>query len=120
MTTVSPGKLVLLQDLIQDPQRYDNTSIRITGRLVNFQPANNIAIIEYKQSSLQLDTELIDIGMNTGTMVQCIGEVKYDQQLGQLVLKPRIIRDVDSLDMNLFEKTVLLRQQHEQTTYPSS
>ncbi|KAI8335946.1 telomere-capping, CST complex subunit-domain-containing protein [Chlamydoabsidia padenii] len=116
MSTVPSGKPVLLQDLVTNAQQYTNTSIRVTGMLRYYDPIQNSATMEYKQASLRLNTELVDVHAPIDAMIQCIGEVDYDEGLDQLVLKPRILRKVETMDMEIYEKSVSLLNQYLQTT----
>lgn len=49
------------------------------GRLTLFDATQNTAMVEYKDASLRLNTELVDVYAPIGAMIQCIGEVKYDK-----------------------------------------
>ncbi|SAM05674.1 hypothetical protein [Absidia glauca] len=113
MSSVPSGKPVLLQDLVANADLYDNTSIRVTGKLTLLE---NTAMVEYKHASLRLNTELVDVSAPTGAMIQCIGEVKYDVNVGQLVLTPRILKMVETMDMEIYEKAVKLLNQYQQST----
>ncbi|KAI9301813.1 telomere-capping, CST complex subunit-domain-containing protein, partial [Cunninghamella echinulata] len=114
---IPPGKLVLLQDLEANPQQFDKATIRVTGRLVSYDPSLNKAVITYRNVLLHLDTELIEMNYKNDTLIQCIGEVEYNKELEYLILRPRVTLNADDLDMELYEKTVQLLQQYEKTYY---
>jgi hypothetical protein len=62
----------------------------------------------YKNSTLKVDTTLLgpfDFRLNSWYLI--IGSLHVQ---GSLVLKAHIMKNVDSLDMNLFAKTALLVQ----------
>ncbi|ORZ24553.1 telomere-capping, CST complex subunit-domain-containing protein [Absidia repens] len=115
MTTLSSGKHVFIEELVENPQKYDNTSIRVLGRLIDYHAARNTATMVSKNASLRLNTELVEIYVRDTCLVQCIGEVHYDQNIGQLVLKPRILRNMDIVDIDIYEKTVLASRQYDKS-----
>ncbi|KAI8074607.1 telomere-capping, CST complex subunit-domain-containing protein [Gongronella butleri] len=102
------GKPVLLQDVAADPDSFAGMYLRVTGILSEYQAALNRATLEFKGATLALDTELVEMTMGTGRMIQCIGEARKDPEQGALVLRPKIVRDVDAMDMELYEKAINL------------
>ncbi|KAI9495142.1 telomere-capping, CST complex subunit-domain-containing protein [Zychaea mexicana] len=119
---VPSGELVLhLNEITRDPKANVGRSVRVKGFLKEFQPANNRAVLEYEDAELHLNTDIIDpFPFALGRLIECIGELDLDnddneeQQQNQavLVLRPRIARDIDTLDMKLFEKAGQYKRQY--------
>ncbi|KAI8376472.1 telomere-capping, CST complex subunit-domain-containing protein [Radiomyces spectabilis] len=106
---IPSGQLVLLQDLADNPEAYNQTSIRATGLLRSYRPECNEAIIEHEGSILRLMTDLIiPFPFETNALIQCIGEVHLEESNQELVLRPRIVRNVDTLDMKLYKERIQL------------
>ncbi|KAG0168867.1 hypothetical protein DFQ28_004486 [Apophysomyces sp. BC1034] len=84
-----------------------DSSVRVTGKLVSFDPAADRAVIEHKNARLAISTELIDaFPFEQGVMTQFIGELHRGQDHMPL-LQARVVRNVDTLDMDLYEKVIV-------------
>ena len=97
-----------------------------------YDPVANRAIIEYEDAALNIDADLLDdFPYPKGKLLECIGELRQVtedaddvkgmllserqlQQQGQTVLSVRIVRDMDTLDMKLFERAGQYKRQYEE------
>ena len=85
------------------------TSVRVTGRLVEFDAATACALIEHRGEELAVDVSALGGSrMRQGELLQFIGEA-FPGRLGapQPYLRARIVRNVDNLDLQTYEKAVL-------------
>ncbi|KAH8547969.1 telomere-capping, CST complex subunit-domain-containing protein [Umbelopsis sp. PMI_123] len=112
--TVPPGELVMLQELAQDPVAFQNRSVRATGILTSYNPDSNRAVLEHKGYTLDVATDLLDpFPYKIKDLLQCIGELELSPESNQLLLHARVSRKVDSLDLDIYEKTIQLRRKYQ-------
>ncbi|CDS03480.1 hypothetical protein LRAMOSA00882 [Lichtheimia ramosa] len=111
---VPSGQLVLrLTEIRDDPQSFANKSVRLKGILKTFDPGTNFATIEYDGYTLEINTELLDpFSFPIGAMVEFIGELESNQ--AKLILRPRIARSLDTLDLELYEKAAQYKRKYMQ------
>ncbi|KAG2197095.1 hypothetical protein INT46_008696 [Mucor plumbeus] len=106
MSSVPSARLVLFKHLEKCQK---GESIRVTGLWKAYDETNNTAIIYYDNVQAKINLDQIDqIIPQKGEVVQCIGEVmEAFDNLTQI--RARIIRSVNTIDMELYEKVVELR-----------
>ncbi|KAH0461090.1 hypothetical protein IEQ34_008665 [Dendrobium chrysotoxum] len=111
---IKPGVLVALQELEpSSPFFKEGQSIRVTGKLQSYNVESGIAIIVDGGATLLIDTQhLRDINFRTNSIYQFIGELLIPHD-GQVVLKARIGRNVDGIDLNLYHQSIQLRRKFE-------
>ncbi|KAL0918537.1 hypothetical protein M5K25_010550 [Dendrobium thyrsiflorum] len=111
---IKPGVLVALQELEpSSPFFKEGQSIRVTGKLQSYNVESAIAIIVDGGATLLIDTQhLRDINFRTNSIYQFIGELLIPHD-GQVVLKARIGRNVDGIDLNLYHQSIQLRRKFE-------
>ena len=85
------------------------TSVRVTGRLVEFDTAMACALIEHQGEELSIDVSALGGSrMRQGELLQFIGEAFPGRHgTSQPYVRARIVRNVDNLDMQTYEKAVL-------------
>ena len=85
------------------------TSVRVTGRLVEFDIATASALIEHQGEELSIDVSALGGSrMRQGELLQFIGEAFPGRHgKSQPYVRARIVRNVDNLDMQTYEKAVL-------------
>ena len=86
------------------------TSVRVTGRLVEFDAATACALISHQGEELSIDVSALGGSrMRQGELLQFIGEA-FPGRNGapQPYVRARIVRNVDNLDMQTYEKAVLI------------
>ncbi|KAJ3150402.1 hypothetical protein HDU89_003183 [Geranomyces variabilis] len=131
MTTLDPQSLleragtILHISEIQRPSRQfgNQVSVRVLGRLVDFDPIHNLALIEHRGASLAIDAALLGpFHHRIKALLQFIGEVERNWtppetlpfQLGpgahHPILRARIARNVDGLDVPLYEQALEIRR----------
>ncbi|KAI9277101.1 telomere-capping, CST complex subunit-domain-containing protein [Phascolomyces articulosus] len=110
---IPSGELILhLNEITNDPKANVGRSVRVKGFLKEFNPATNRAILEYKDAILHMNTDIIHpFPFELGKLIECIGELNHDEQQ-EIILRPHIARDIDTLDMKLFEKAGQFKRQY--------
>eukprot|EP00246_Nothoceros_aenigmaticus_P017112 TRINITY_DN814_c0_g2_i2.p1 TRINITY_DN814_c0_g2~~TRINITY_DN814_c0_g2_i2.p1 ORF type:complete len:133 (+),score=2.56 TRINITY_DN814_c0_g2_i2:168-566(+) len=111
-----PGMLVLLREL-HPSSRYckPGASLRVTGRLLSYDAETAMAVIADGGSSIRVDTQhLRCVPLRISSLFQFIGELQIPATSSpQMVLLARVGRNVDGLDLDLYEKALQLRRQFE-------
>lgn len=104
---IPSAKLVLLKNAASCKK---GDSIRITGILKKYNTSNNIALVHYDGYEVEVDTsQLAQEVPAIGDVIQCLGEVIEEATFGILRMQARIIRQVNTLHLDLYETTVELR-----------
>jgi CST complex subunit TEN1 len=81
--------------------------------LTAYDALQNRAVIEYKNAHITIDTSFLDVFQHKiNALFQFIGEIEKDDRLG-VILKARVIRCVEGLDVNLWEQALELRRKFE-------
>ncbi|CAL5083696.1 unnamed protein product [Urochloa decumbens] len=89
-------------------------SVRVTGTLQSYDVDSAIAVIQDGSVSLKIDTKnLRDVSFRTNSAYQFIGELLIRAD-NEAILQARIGRNVDGLDLNLFQQSVFIRRQYEE------
>ncbi|KAJ2617466.1 hypothetical protein H4S08_000308 [Coemansia sp. RSA 1365] len=121
------GKPVFIEELVQNPTQHVNKTVRITGILHAYDPAFDHAEIVDGVNLLIVDTQLLGVHKyHVGQTYQLIGvisDVHNDQMAPpinlfkeaqyslDIVLKARVVWEVDGLDMTIYKKTVYAMRQ---------
>ncbi|PIA15221.1 hypothetical protein COEREDRAFT_88071 [Coemansia reversa NRRL 1564] len=121
------GKPVFIEELVQNPTQHANKTVRITGILHAYDPAFDRAEVADGLNLLIVDTQLLGVQKyNVGQIYQLIGvisDVHNDQMAPpinlfkeaqyslDIVLRARVVWEVDGLDMAIYKKTVLAMRQ---------
>ncbi|KAJ6794346.1 uncharacterized protein M6B38_148730 [Iris pallida] len=113
-STINPGILVALPELEpSSPFFKQGMSLRVTGKLQEYIVETAVAIIIDGGATLMIDTQnLRDLGFRIGSIYQFIGELLIQPE-NDAILKARVGRNVDGIDLNLYHQSVLLRRQFE-------
>lgn len=111
MSAISSGALVTLQELDSgSPHFKQGASLRVTGKLQEFNLESAIAIIIDGGATLKIDTQHLSLNFRVGSIYQFIGELRI-QPDNEGVLKARVGRNVDGMDLNLYHQSLqLLRE----------
>ncbi|KAI8378261.1 telomere-capping, CST complex subunit-domain-containing protein [Choanephora cucurbitarum] len=107
MSKVPSAKLVLLKDLANCQV---GDSVRITGIWTEYDSNSNIAMIQYNDVEAEIDVSQAQeqVSFDEGELVQCLGEIT-NKTTEATQVRARIVRSVNTLDMELYEKAVELR-----------
>ncbi|KAJ1776214.1 hypothetical protein LPJ54_003220 [Coemansia sp. RSA 1824] len=116
---LEPGRPVFLDELVQQPQLHTGKTVRVTGTLHAYSPVTDRAELVDGQYLLIVDTQLLGVQQyHVGQTYQLIGEIdsvmdqvpeslfddaKFSQQI---VLRARVGKSVDGLDMAVYKKSV--------------
>lgn len=121
--SIQHGEIVFLHELVRSPEPYRRTrerSVRVTGRCVHVDTHQKRLIIQDRSNRLTVNIELIaDQLFAIDGLYQFIGELREER--GEVVmggttdnsctvLRARVARAVDGLDMSLYEQSVRLRR----------
>ncbi|XP_022001992.1 CST complex subunit TEN1 isoform X1 [Helianthus annuus] len=110
---VPSGSLVILQELnSSSPHFKDGASLRVTGKLQEYNVETAIAVIADGGATLAVDTQHLRLNLRVGSLYQFIGELSIQPHNEfQGILKARVGRNVDGMDLNLYQQSLkLLRQ----------
>ncbi|KAJ1951242.1 hypothetical protein FBU59_000282 [Linderina macrospora] len=123
---LEPGKPVFLEDTVSQGRSMVGQTVRVTGTLHSFNATLDRAILIDNQYLLVIDTSMLGvIKYYFGQTYQFIGVVTPanppdEQQLIsgdledgskynlEIVVKARVARDVDGLDMEVYRKSVVV------------
>lgn len=105
------GALVLLQELTSSSSHFkQGASLRVTGKLQEYNVETAIAIVADGGATLAIDTQHLRLNLRVGSLYQFIGELSI-QPNNDGILKARVGRNVDGMDLNLYQQSLkLLRQ----------
>ncbi|XP_024538129.1 uncharacterized protein LOC112348939 [Selaginella moellendorffii] len=104
------GTIVQLPELLEpgSPFCRHMKSLRVMGTLESFDVESGVAHIRHEGASLAVDTTLLrDIHLRPGSLYQFIGELLLQSGM---MLRARVARNVDGLDVKLYEKALRLRR----------
>ena len=109
MSSVAAGKPLVGLGEASRAVGTGGTSVRVTGRLVEFDTATACALIEHQGEELSIDVSALGGSrMRQGELLQFIGEAFPGRHgKSQPYVRARIVRNVDNLDMQTYEKAVL-------------
>ena len=94
---------------LSEASRAVGSSVRVIGRLVEFDAAAAIALIEHRGEELTVDVSALGgCRLRKGELLQFIGEVFPGRHgASQPYVRARIVRNVDNLDLPTYEKALL-------------
>ncbi|XP_027115974.1 CST complex subunit TEN1 [Coffea arabica] len=102
------GALVTLEELVpSSPQFTQGASLRVTGKLQEYDIETAIASIVEGNASLKIDTQHLKVNLRIGSLYQFIGELLIDPS-NQAILRARVGRNVDGMDLNLYHQSLQL------------
>ncbi|KAJ2082651.1 hypothetical protein H4R24_001400 [Coemansia sp. RSA 988] len=121
------GKLVFIDELVQNPKEYANKTVRVTGILHAYDPSVDRAELVDGLNLLIIDTQLLGVQKyHLGQTYQLIGAISdvHNAQVPppinlfeeaqyslDIVLRARVVREVDGLDMTIYRKTIYAMRQ---------
>uniref|UniRef100_A0A5B7AEV1 CST complex subunit TEN1 n=1 Tax=Davidia involucrata TaxID=16924 RepID=A0A5B7AEV1_DAVIN len=110
-SAISAGALVTLQELnSSSPHFKQGASLRVTGRLQDYSVEIAVAVIVDRSATLKIDTQHLSLNLRVGSIYQFIGELQI-QPNNEVILKARVGRNVDGIDLNLYRQSLqLLRE----------
>jgi hypothetical protein len=116
--TVSHGQLLFVHEIVARGAAANNLSVRVTGVLSGIDRALcRAALLDPRISGCQLavDTsQLIGQNLRNDELVQLIGEIAASAGVTVQLLRARTLRNVDGLDLDVFEKAVKAKRAFEQ------
>ncbi|KAI5020763.1 hypothetical protein ZWY2020_045651 [Hordeum vulgare] len=113
-STLKPGVPITLQELEPSSEMFkQGASLRVTGILQSYDVDSAVAVIQDGSAMLKVDTQhLRDISFRSGSAFQFIGELLIRPD-DDVILQARVGRNVDGLDLNLYQQSLIIRRQHE-------
>ncbi|KAL3675358.1 hypothetical protein R1sor_025306 [Riccia sorocarpa] len=113
-----------LPELTVGSQYYKpNQSVRVMGLLESFTVDTGIAVISHGGVRFRVDLEHVrDVSLRKGSRYQFIGELVPDPTYtcDKLKLQARVARNVDGINVDLYEKALQLRRQFERKYLPNN
>ncbi|EGF78528.1 hypothetical protein BATDEDRAFT_90687 [Batrachochytrium dendrobatidis JAM81] len=107
----SAATIVMMSEVLAQPESMIGQTVRVLGRLKDYNVHKNIVQAEYKGQCMSIDTTLLGIfDYKLGSLYQWIGELASFTGHGGIILHARILRNMDELDTALFEDTLKLRR----------
>lgn len=117
-SVVSYGALVTLEELRPSSPHFQNgTSIRVIGKLLECTVETAIAVVADGNATLKIDTQLVKLNYRLGSIYQFIGELLLESD-NEPLLKARVGRNVDGIDLNLYRQSVQLLKEFQQEQTP--
>uniref|UniRef100_A0A0V0GYK9 Putative CST complex subunit TEN1-like n=1 Tax=Solanum chacoense TaxID=4108 RepID=A0A0V0GYK9_SOLCH len=108
MATIASGALVNLEELVPSSQHFkDGISLRVTGKLQDYDVETAVAVIVDRNASLKVDTQHLNINLRIGSIFQFIGELLLEPD-NEAILKARVGRNMDGMDLNLYRQSLQL------------
>ncbi|GAB4851333.1 Telomeric pathways with STn1 [Ancistrocladus abbreviatus] len=108
MASPSSGALVVLQELNpSSPHFKHGASLRVTGKLHEYSAETALAVIADGSTTLKIDTQHLSLNFRVGSIYQFIGEL-HIQPENEVLLKARVARNVDGMDLNLYRQSLHL------------
>ncbi|KAM0010142.1 hypothetical protein Hdeb2414_s0080g00780251 [Helianthus debilis subsp. tardiflorus] len=105
---VPSGSLVILQELnSSSPHFKEGASLRVTGKLQEYNVETAVAVIADGGATLAVDTQHLRLNLRVGSLYQFIGELSI-QPDNEGILKARVGRNVDGMDLNLYQQSLKL------------
>ncbi|KAF8714127.1 hypothetical protein HU200_028134 [Digitaria exilis] len=111
---IKPGVPVILRELEPSSEMFkQGASLRVTGILQSYDMDSATAVIKDGSVSLKIDTQnLRDVSFRTNSAYQFIGELQIHAD-NEAILQARIGRNVDGLDLNLYQSALLIQREQE-------
>jgi CST complex subunit TEN1 len=114
------GEILLLKELYQcsATDECDSASsevvgkyVRVTGYIEEYDPLKAQCLVSHGDSRLLVDLKLVfPEHMTVGSLFQFIGELAGVPAPDRLLLKARVAKNVNGMDMKLFEQSLLTRR----------
>jgi hypothetical protein len=105
---IKHGTIYLLDEIVKQKKVKDGDTVRTMGRLKQI-VNNSEAIITYKDVDLTIHTLTLGDSyqnLTIGSTFQFIGEMYMKNN--KVLLQARVVRNVDGMDFDLFEKALAL------------
>ncbi|RAL54278.1 unnamed protein product [Cuscuta campestris] len=107
-SAIKSGTLVTLQELNpSSPFFKQGASLRVTGKLQDYDVESASAIVVDDNASLKIDTQHLNVNIRPGSIYQFIGELHFGSG-NEAILKARVGRNVDGMDLSLYHQSLQL------------
>lgn len=119
------GIPTFLEEIVEDVSSHLNKTVRVTGTIHSYDPNSDIVALVDGQHMLLIDTRLLGVlQYHLGQAYQLIGQLVEPEALGEnnelvhdgveedvryssrVILKAKVARQVDGLDMAVYRKAV--------------
>ena len=103
LTSAEPA---LVAEILEAPARFD--AVRVTGRLTAYCAVANVAELEHRGATVRVKTANLEnaLELHLDRLYSFIGEVERCE--GSVRVRARVGRDVDGLDVGLWEAALRL------------
>ncbi|TPX31207.1 hypothetical protein SmJEL517_g05440 [Synchytrium microbalum] len=116
------GQILFIQEINSKAAELSGASVRVLGKLISRDSSTNNYTIEYNESQLLVNVSLLgDVGLRIKSLYEFLGELEEGDQR-QVVLKARIVRVMDGVDVALYDQAVKIRRkfEHFPTTFAAT
>eukprot|EP01112_Ceratiomyxa_fruticulosa_P006996 TRINITY_DN1801_c0_g1_i1.p1 TRINITY_DN1801_c0_g1~~TRINITY_DN1801_c0_g1_i1.p1 ORF type:complete len:142 (-),score=24.21 TRINITY_DN1801_c0_g1_i1:191-616(-) len=118
------GKVLFINEISTSYEAMCGRSVRVIGRLMHYNFSTSLGMIEYKSEFFPVDFSLLDqFSFKENSLLQIIGEIDSTSKAlkidthpipsGALILKARVVRNIDGMDTALYEQAVDIRRKFE-------
>ena len=111
------GKILRLKEICNEGRALVGQSVRTLGRISTYDVTCSIATLQFDGFELKVDTRLVEPQpFRRNSLFQMIGEIDEDDlrksdRSESVVLRVRVCRCVDGLDVKLYYKALDMRRQ---------
>ncbi|XP_021370672.1 CST complex subunit TEN1-like [Mizuhopecten yessoensis] len=110
------GEVVFIGEIPKEKHNsVDGKSVKLCGRLDehNFEECRATLTDPQTCASVTLDTSLVEpFDSHIGALFQVIGELEYSEKYSSVVLRTRVIRSVDGLDLILYRNVIATQREY--------
>eukprot|EP01134_Creolimax_fragrantissima_P004467 CFRG4467T1 len=118
--TVQSAEVLIIQEIRQLKKGIDSLSVRTIGKVVEVNIQSDWVLIDHNSWELRVDTSLLEpLPFRNNSLFQFIGELQLLKEPthtptddGCVVLKARIGRCVDGLDLGLYCEALMTRRKY--------
>jgi hypothetical protein len=108
------GKIVRLQEILSQGKSLVGRSVRTLGRISSYDAICSVATLEMEGKQLKVDTRLVEPQpFRHNSLFQIIGEIldgDCSYNCPSIMLRARVCRCVDGLDVKLYYKALDIRR----------
>mmetsp|Transcript_7051 Transcript_7051/g.25968 ORF Transcript_7051/g.25968 Transcript_7051/m.25968 type:complete len:135 (+) Transcript_7051:125-529(+) len=117
-TPMESCRITFIKEILDEGEKWHGQSLRVLGRVVDVNAESGLAQVEHDRARLNVDTtKLVGVYLTPGRLFHFFGAlmwrpvVKHEHgggrgPAGEPVLDARLARNVDGLDIALYEESV--------------
>eukprot|EP01130_Rhizamoeba_saxonica_P000635 TRINITY_DN1058_c0_g1_i1.p1 TRINITY_DN1058_c0_g1~~TRINITY_DN1058_c0_g1_i1.p1 ORF type:complete len:114 (-),score=21.14 TRINITY_DN1058_c0_g1_i1:63-404(-) len=103
------GEIVFINEIVEG--NMGPSTVRVSGRIY-IDTSSQIFLVSWDDSTMRILVNTQGLGDQNsyiidGSLLQCIGEIEDG------ILIPRVVRNIDGMDMNLYKRAVMQKRKFE-------